>query len=321
VLGVTVDGRDARVTMRIGRQYAPLRQGTVARIRYSTLLAQKYIELTPSASGDAVADGGSLQVDETVTPVDFDQFISALDPKTREAVQQLVQNAGAGVDGQGATLNDTLDQLNGLSVESQVGLETLQRHNQDSGAIAHNLAVVAARLARSHEELGSLVSNADVVTGTLAERDADLNGFIKHAGSVSSDFSDVLNGNEGNLHTVATQLGPVMTSLNQNLGVVYPLIHDNLRTFYVGVNTLIPEIDSAIAQGDSNGNWLRQWFVNCQAYDTIGSPYSQTCPAAAPAAGAPRTPAPASTPPPSTAGPGSLPGLGSWLNQLLGGLP
>ena len=47
VTNVVPSGRQAIVTMRIDRQFAPMHKGTVARIRYGTLLAQKYVELTP----------------------------------------------------------------------------------------------------------------------------------------------------------------------------------------------------------------------------------------------------------------------------------
>jgi ABC-type transporter Mla subunit MlaD len=49
VTGVRIEHGQALVTMRISRQYGPLHRGTVASIRFSTLLADKYIELTPAA--------------------------------------------------------------------------------------------------------------------------------------------------------------------------------------------------------------------------------------------------------------------------------
>ena len=53
VTGAVASGNRSIVTMRINQQYAPIHRGSIARIRYSTLLAQKYIELAPVAGPQA----------------------------------------------------------------------------------------------------------------------------------------------------------------------------------------------------------------------------------------------------------------------------
>ena len=91
VTGISVEHDQAVVTMRISRQYEPLHRGTVASIRYTTLLANKYIELTPAAGTAPLPSGTTIPSNQTVTPVDFDQFLSSLDARTRQQVQVLVQ--------------------------------------------------------------------------------------------------------------------------------------------------------------------------------------------------------------------------------------
>ena len=146
VTGVTVSGRAAVVTMRLSPHYAPLHQFTTARVRYSTLLAQKYIEITPVDGGAEIGSGGSVASDNTLSPVDFDQFLSALDPQTRARLQTLIQQAGGGLEGQQATVNDLLAQLSGLSKESLAPLSTFHQHDPDLDRIVANLAVVSDRL-------------------------------------------------------------------------------------------------------------------------------------------------------------------------------
>src|SRR5207302_4796817 len=50
VTAVGVNGSLATDKMRIDSQYAPIHRRSIARIRYSTLLAQKYVALAPVAS-------------------------------------------------------------------------------------------------------------------------------------------------------------------------------------------------------------------------------------------------------------------------------
>ena len=230
VTGVTGSGRQAIVAMRIDHRYAPLHTGTIAAIRYSTLLAQKYVELSPAAGTKPLGDGATIPSTETVTPVDFDQFLSTLDPETRRQAQVLVQQLGGGVEGRGETLNLLLDQLSGLAGESQGGLGTLNAHTGDLSSITANLAVTSQRLAISRQQLGDLVANTASVAGTLSQNDRSLDDLLVRLAHTSADVDQTLNGNEGNLHDTITTLDPFLNGLNGNLATTYPYdAHDEAQ--------------------------------------------------------------------------------------------
>jgi phospholipid/cholesterol/gamma-HCH transport system substrate-binding protein len=340
VTGVTASGRQAIVAMRISHQYAPVHTGTIARIRFSTLLAQKYVELSPAAGTQPLADGATIPSDETVTPVDFDQFLSTLDPETRQQAQVLVQQLGGGVQGRSETLNLLLDQLSGLAGESQGGLGTLDAHDGDLGSITANLAVTSQRLAVSRQQLGDLVANTASVAGTLSENDRSLDDLLVRLAATSRDADQTLNGNEGSLHDTVTTLDPLLVGLNSNLATTYPYLHDNQADLRAAFNQLLPEIGSAIAQRDAGGNYLRQYIVidncfdqrtatrvnpttgaGCQGSVSLGgpAPSAPAPPAAAPSttggSGKPKpvpTPCPSPLPLPTP----SLPPLPSPLPQV-----
>jgi virulence factor Mce-like protein len=307
VTGVTASGRHARVVMRIDRRYAPLRRGTVARIRYATLLAQKYVELSPATGTPALADGATIPSDQTVTPVDFDQFLSSLDPQTRHQAQLLVQELGGGVEGRGATINLLLDQLSGLSRESRGGLSTFDRHDADLSSIAASLAVTSRRLALSRQQLGDLVQQLARVSDTLAGSDRALDELLVHLARTSQDFDESLNGNEQNLHQVVVTLDPFLVQLNGTLATTYPYVHGQTEEFRRTADELIPYIGSAIAQKDAGGNYLRQYAVVDTCYDQMSG--TRANPATGQgclvnvSAGGPAPAAPSSAPAPSTGGP------------------
>src|SRR5919205_773045 len=81
---LTNDNR-ARVHVEIQEPYAPLREGTQAVIRLTSLsgIANRYIALTP-APGDAkeLPDGATLTTEATTDVVDLDQIFNTLDKKT-----------------------------------------------------------------------------------------------------------------------------------------------------------------------------------------------------------------------------------------------
>ncbi len=267
VTEVTASGRQAVVGMRIDHRYAPVHRGAIARIRYSTLLAQKYVELSPAAGTAALPDGATIPSDQTVTPVDFDQFLSTLDPDTRRQAQVLVQQLGGGLSGRAETLNLLLDQVSGLAGESRQGLGTLDRHDPDLGSITANLAVTSRRLAQSRERLGDLVASTADVTGTLTANDRSLDDLLVHLARTAEDVDQTLNGNEANLHDTVTTLDPFLTGLNDTLGTTYPYLHGGQADLGDTLDLLIPSIGSAIAQRDANGNFLRQYIVADTCYD------------------------------------------------------
>ena len=267
VTGVVASGRQAVVGMRIDHRYAPLHRGTIARIRYSTLLAQKYVELSPAAGTADLPDGATIPSDQTVTPVDFDQFLSTLDPETRRQAQVLVQQLGGGVRGRGETVNLLLDQLSGLAGESRAGLGTLDRHDADLGSITADLATTGARLAESRQQLGDLVANTATVAGTLSDDDRSLDDLLVHLARTGEDVDQTLNGNEGNLHDTVTTLDPLLAGLNGNLATTYPYLHGSQAELKAAFDALVPSIGSAIAQRDAGGNFLRQYIVIDTCYD------------------------------------------------------
>lgn len=293
VTNVRVVSSRSVVSMRISPHYAPLHQLTTARIRYSTLLAQKYVEITPNNGGAEIPSGGSIRSDSTLSPVDFDQFVSALDPQTRARLQTLIQQSGGALEGQQETINDLLSQLNGLSQESQPPLSTFAQHNADLDRIVANLGIVSDRLAQSHQQLGDLVGSMSDVTGTLAQNDQSLASLITHLGNVMGDFDATLNGNEKNFHTTIVTLDPLLTQLNGTLGFVYSDSQMAIGQINTNNRLLQPELENAVSQTDAEGHHLlRQYFVAnpqanaCDQATSSPNPSCQTGVGQAPAAAA-----------------------------------
>jgi len=278
VTGVEVSGTRAVVTMRVSSRYAPLHQSSTARIRYSTLLAQKYVEIAPRDGGGELQSGAMIQSDNTLSPVDFDQFLSALDPQTRARLQTLIQQAGGGVDGRQQTINDLLAQLNGLSQESMAPLSTFHQHDPDLDRIVANLGLVSDRLSRSHQQLGDLVGSMSDVTGTLARNDQSLAALLTHLGNVMGDFDATLAGNEQNFHTTVVTLDPLLTELNGTLTIVAADTHGSIAAINTNNRLLQPELVSAVSQTDAAGqHLLRQYYVVNPACDQVNQQANPQC--------------------------------------------
>lgn len=269
VTGVRIAHDRAVVTMRIEQRFGPLHRGTVAAIRYSTLLAQKYIELTPASGTPPLASGSTIPSNETVTPVDFDQMLSALDARTRAQLQVLVQQLGGGVTGEQAAINALLDNLSGLSEMSPPALDTIRTRDPQLSSILADLSTVSARLAATHQQLGGLIQHTSVVTDTLARNDTALDGLLTHLANVSQDTTDTLQGNQANLRKTLTTLDPFLARLTPQVGTTANYVAQGMPTLRNEITYLIPEVVSAISQQDAGGNYLRQYVVINTCYDML----------------------------------------------------
>ncbi len=269
VTSIRIAGDRAVVTMRISQRFGPLHRGTVAAIRYSTLLAQKYVELTPAAGTPPLASGATIPSNETITPVDFDQVLSSLDARTRQQLQVLVQQLGGGVTGEQAAISTLLDHLAGLSEQSPPALDTFRARDPQLASILSNLATVSARLAATHQQLGGLVQQTSAVTATLARNDASLDGLLVHLASVSQDTSATLKGNQASLRQTINTLSPFLVQLTPQVSTMAGYTSQAMPTLRAEITTLIPEVVSAISGQDAGGNYLRQYVVIDPCYDVI----------------------------------------------------
>ena len=104
----------ARVTAELN-EFAPLHQGTSAVIRQTSLsgIANRYISLNLGPnSAPELKDGATIPTERTTTPVDLDQLFNTLDPKTRAALQQVIQGSAQQYIGKGPQANQSAHYFN-----------------------------------------------------------------------------------------------------------------------------------------------------------------------------------------------------------------
>jgi phospholipid/cholesterol/gamma-HCH transport system substrate-binding protein len=98
------DGNRAAIKISVQEPYAPLREGTQAVIRLTSLsgVANRYVALTP-APGDAkeLPEGATLTSEATTDVVDLDQIFNTLDDRTRGDLADVIKGFAAQYEGKG----------------------------------------------------------------------------------------------------------------------------------------------------------------------------------------------------------------------------
>ena len=167
---------NAEVEIQVSEEFAPLREGTRAVIRATSLsgIANRYILLTPGPNNARALDENALlSSTDTTDIVDLDQLFNTLDPRARRSLQQVIQGSADQFRDRGAQANTAAKYFNpAISTTREVANEL----TRDSGLLQRFVldgARVTTALAERRETLTELVSNAnEAAAGIAAENDA-----------------------------------------------------------------------------------------------------------------------------------------------------
>lgn len=159
-----------------------LHEGTTATIRATSLsgVANHYVSISPGPnSNPPLAEGATLGLSSTTTPVDIDQLFNTFPPPVRRALGQFIRGNAGVYAGRGKDANRTFKYIG-------VGFNR-------AGAFAHDLnaderlfarfLVSSSRLstavAERGEELSSAIANANAAFGAIASQNAALGRTLK----------------------------------------------------------------------------------------------------------------------------------------------
>src|SRR5215217_1393892 len=129
------DDNRARVHVEIQEPYAPLRDGTKAVIRLTSLsgIANRYIALTPApSSAKRLDDGATLAAGSTTDVVDLDQVFNALDPKARKDLQGVIHGFAAQYQGRAQEAGRSAEYFNPFLSTSPTSSATRTRRRRRS---------------------------------------------------------------------------------------------------------------------------------------------------------------------------------------------
>src|SRR4051794_15357024 len=230
-IDLTPDGQ-ARVTMKIKHDYAPLRRGTLATVRQASLsgVANRYIDLRMAPQrAEKIPDGGVIGQDSTTTAVDLDQVFNTFDPETRKALQGVIKGSARQFKGKGKEFNEGIAYLNpSLAASSRLFREPTPAPPLLGRFIApppHLAPDIAAR----HDDLSGLVDDLATTTTAIGNQNQALSDAIGRL----PDFERRANTTFVNLRAALDDLDPLVDAskpvakkLRPFLAELRPLAHD-----------------------------------------------------------------------------------------------
>jgi phospholipid/cholesterol/gamma-HCH transport system substrate-binding protein len=171
-IDVGPDGR-AEVSFTVEGDYAPLRRGTEAIIKQTSLsgIANRYVDLhLGPAGGEEIDDDGRIEADQTETAVELDQVFALFDEETRGSLQDFIEGQGDTLRGRGRELRAGIHYLNpALSTGSRL----FEELTEDEALLEEFLvdsATLVNTLASRREDLTGVVSNLNSTFGALGSQ-------------------------------------------------------------------------------------------------------------------------------------------------------
>ncbi len=250
----------AEVTMQVDDAYAPLREGTQATVRASSLsgVANRYIDLRLApANARKIESGGQIDQQYTTTAVDLDQIFNIFGPRERKALSGVIRGSANQYTGRGKQANAGLYYLNPAVASSAALFGELNSDNANFARFISSNARLVTDVSQRANDLAGVVTNLAQTTGAInAQRNAladaiqRLPAFMRRANTTFVNLRALLD----DLTPLVNQSKPVAKKLRPFLAELRPLARDARPT----VNQLATLIKRSGANNDlidlTNGN-------------------------------------------------------------------
>jgi phospholipid/cholesterol/gamma-HCH transport system substrate-binding protein len=205
------EDNQAAVKISVQDPYAPLREGTEATIRLTSLsgIANRYIALSPAA-GDAkqLDDGATLTTASTTSVVDLDQLFNTLDDRTRGGLQNVIKGFATQYSGRGGEAAAAIRYFNPL-------------------------------LSTSRRLVGELTEDEDSLTRFLV----DSSRLVTALGEKRGDLASLV----GNANATARAIGSENVALSEALGLL-PTTLRRANTTFVNLRATLDDLDVLVAE-------------------------------------------------------------------------
>jgi phospholipid/cholesterol/gamma-HCH transport system substrate-binding protein len=222
-------GEGAVLTLQIKDEGRPVHADATAKIRPRIFLEGNFfVDLTAgSPSAPELEDGATIPVQQTATPVQLDEVVTALQSDTREDLKLLLDEYGKGLDGAGAKgFNRSIPYWEPAYRDSSIVADAMRGETgRDLSGYVKNAGKTAAALDRNREQLKSLVTDFNTTAAAFAREDANLGaaiGELPRTLRAAYPALGALNESFPPLRALAVELRPGVQNSGPTLDVATP---------------------------------------------------------------------------------------------------
>ncbi len=227
-------GRDGAIlTMRIDDKGRPVRTDATAKIRPRIFLEGNFFVDVEAGSPSApeLEDGATLPVQQTATPVQLDEVLTALQSDAREDLKVLLHEYGTALEGAGARgFNRSLPYWEPAYRDSAIVADAMRGETgHDLSGYVKGAGATAAALDRNRAQLQSLVTDFHTTAAAFARQEGNLRasiGELPNTLRTSMPALAALNESFPPLRALTADLRPGVQSSEETLDVSLPFVRE-----------------------------------------------------------------------------------------------
>ncbi|MGE4428294.1 MAG: MlaD family protein [Solirubrobacteraceae bacterium] len=228
---VRIEAGRAIVTMRIDRpKLDRIHRDATVMLRPRTGLQDMTIELDPGRESEpALKDGDRIPEAQTLSQVQLDEVLDALDADSRAYFRQLLQATAEGFRGNNRQLQQLLRVATPTAKDAHEVLSVVRERRENLQGVITRLRRVSDALVENDQAVGDTLDRAAVTFKTIGDRDAELRralgllpSTLRLAGDTLTDagrFADELG-------PASRALRPALRDTTAVLPKVEPLLRD-----------------------------------------------------------------------------------------------
>jgi phospholipid/cholesterol/gamma-HCH transport system substrate-binding protein len=246
------EGTDqALVTLEIKDAGLPLHEDATAKIRPRIFLEGNFfVDLRPgTASSPELADGDTIKVTRTATPVQLDEVLTALQSDTRQDLRDLLDGLAQGLNSKPSAADDKDADP---STRGETAAESFNDAYKDSPVALRGGAQVNEALLGTEPErdISRLLAGTAKTTGALIRNEGLLKDLITNFNTTTAAFAS----ESSNLRTSIRLLAPTLENANSalaSLNRAFPPTRAFAREILPGVRESATTIDASFP-------WVRE---------------------------------------------------------------
>jgi phospholipid/cholesterol/gamma-HCH transport system substrate-binding protein len=223
----------ALVTMRIEDDGRPVHADATAKIRPRIFLEGNFfVDLTAgSPSAPELEDGATIPVQQTATPVQLDEVLTALQSDTREDLKVLLHEYGTALQGAGGRgFNRSIPHWEPAYRDSAIVADAMRGETgRDLSGYVKEAGATAAALDRNREQLKSLVTDFNTTAAAFAREEGNLRAALGELPSTlraSMPALAALNEAFPPLRALAVELRPGVQNSEETLDASIPFVRE-----------------------------------------------------------------------------------------------
>jgi len=248
-----------KMTLEPDKLAGPVYSNATAYLRPRTGLNDMAVQFDPGKPGKGTSeleDGDRIPGADTISNVNVDEILAALDGDSRRYLQILLNAGGEGFKDNGARLREVLKASQPALERTQRVSKAISDRRAELRRLISNLRLVSQATAAKDDELTGLITASADVFGAIGEREAELNEAISKLPRTLSATRDALRdsrtlaGELGPasqaLRPLARELGPALVSARPLLRDATPIIRDDLRPLVRETQPLLRELRPSV---------------------------------------------------------------------------